>query len=259
MPVARRGRPAPVLLTVAALLGAALAACDAAPGIPGESARPVIEDVRVTPLRDSLASSAPTAEVPLVVETEVGGAGPITVRVRVRYAETDSLAGQAEVEVEPGPVRVEVPLALPRGATGAYDVVVTTEGPDGRLGDEARAVFRFAATNLGPPVVAVNPPLPRPLPTGQDTVQVPIVAAVSDPDGIANVALVIVRDPESGRFIGRLLDDGEGKDEVAGDGVYSAAIEVGSGFPPGTYALEVVAVDRAEAVSEPARFTFTIQ
>ena len=258
MPVARRGRPAPLVLLT--LLGAALAACDAEPGLPVEAALPVIESVRVTPARDSLETAAPTAAVPLAVEAVLGGEGPITVRVLVRYAETDSLAGRAEAEVAPGAVRVEVPLTLPRGATGSYEVEVSTEGPDGRPGDQAAAVFQFAATNLGPPVVVgVNRPAPRTRPAGRDTVQVPILATVSDPDGLANVAAVIAREIESGATIGRLFDDGDGTDDAADDGVYSGAIVVGSDFEPGTYSFEVVGIDRARAVSDPAVFTFTVQ
>ena len=257
MPVARRGRPAPLFLL--ALLGVALGACDAEPGLPVESALPTIESVRVTPVRDSLETAAPTATVPLAVEAVLGGEGPITVRVLVRYAETDSLAGQATAEVAPGTVRVEVPLTLPRGATGTYDVDVSTEGPDGRPGDRASAVFRFAATNLGPPAVTVNAPAPRPRPAGRDTVQVPIVATVSDPDGLANVLAVIARETETGATIGRLFDDGENSDAQADDGRYSGAIVIGSDFEPGTYSFEVVAIDRAAALSEPVPFTFTVQ
>ena len=263
MPVARRGRPALtpptlrgfVLLAAVAVLGA----CDTEPGLPTEAARPTIESVRVTPLRDSLATAAPTATVPRVVEAVVGGEGPVTVRVFVRYQETDSLAGQATAEVAPGPVRVEVPLTLPRGATGAYAVTVSTAGPDGQPGDRAAAVFRFAAASLGPPTVTVNEPAPVARPTGTDTAEIPIRATVTDPDGLANVAAVLVRDPETGATIGRLFDDGEGSDDAAGDGVYSAAVVIGADFQPGTISLEVVALDRAETFSEPATFTFTVQ
>ena len=255
MPVARRGRPA--LLSLAVLV--ALGACDTEPGLPSEAARPVFETVRVTPVRDSLATAAPTATVPLAVEGVVGGEGPITVRVLVRYQETDSLAAEASAEVAPGQFRVEAPLVLPRGATGAYAVSVSAEGPDGQPGDRAAAVFRFAAASLGPPSVTVNEPATVPRPSGDDVAQVPIRATVTDPDGRANVLAVLARDPETEATIGRLFDDGEGNDETAGDGVYSAAVSVTSAFEPGEYTFEVVALDRAETFSEPATFTFRVQ
>ena len=261
MSVARRGRPALVLLALAA--SAPLAACDSEPGLLPEAARPTIESVRVTPVRDSLATAAPTAEIPLAVEAELGGEGPITVRVLVRYAETDSVVAEAVAVAEPGPVRVEAPLALPRGATGDYEVDVTTEGPGGRLGDRAAAVFRFAAASLGPPSVTVE--APATVTAGADgAAEFTVTVAVSDPDGLANVVAVGLREAESEGIALRLFDRGSTQqrpsaDEVAGDGRYTETVRLG-GLQPGTgVALEAVAVDRAGTVSEPAPFTITVQ
>ena len=259
MSVARRGRPALVLLALAA--SAPLAACDSEPGLPPEAARPTIESVRVTPVRDSLATAAPTAEIPLAVEAELGGEGPITVRVLVRYAETDSVVAEAVAVAEPGPVRVEAPLVLPRGATGDYEVDVTTEGPGGRLGDRAAAVFRFAAASLGPPSVTVES-----VSVELDRRGVPVLsvtATATDPDGLANVIAVGIRDAGAEGGVGFRLSDrgpdqGSGADEVAGDGRFTEDLEV-LGIPSGTeIALEVVAFDRAGTVSEPAPFTITV-
>ena len=260
MPVARRGRPAPLFLLT--LLGVALGACDAEPGLPVESALPTIESVRVTPVRDSLETAAPTAAVPLAVEAVLGGEGPITVRVLVRYAETDSLAGQATAEVAPGAVRVEVPLTLPRGATGSYDVDVSTEGPDGRPGDRASAVFRFAATNLGPPAVTVEAPASVPL-GANGVAELTVTVVVTDPDGLANVIAAGLREAGAEGIAVRLFDRGstpqqQSADEVAGDGRYTETIRI-SGVEPGEIMLEAVAVDRAGAVSAPVPFTVTVQ
>lgn len=261
MPVARRGRPAlPLLLAVPVLLGLALAACDAEPGLPSESVRPVVERVTVTPIRDSLATAAPTATIPLTVDAVVSGEGPLTVRVLVRYQETDSLAGQATTVTEPGPVRVEVPLTLPRGATGVYDVETTIEGPDGRLGDGAKAVFRFAAASLGPPVVTVEDASIAPGSNGTSLLTVTV--SVTDPDGLANVIAVGIRQAGTEGIGFRLLDNGpqqgSGADAVADDGRYTEEVAI-SGAEPGEVELEAVAVDRAGTISAPAPFTVTIQ
>ena len=252
MPVAFRGLP--VLLLVA------LAACDAEPGLPPDVGRPVFESVRVTPVRDSLATSAATAAVPLAVEGVLGGA-PATVRVLVRYAETDSLVAEAEAEVAPGAFRVEVPLVLPRGATGAYEVDVTTEGPDGRLGDRASAVLQFAAASLGPPTVRVEAETSVQIDDG--VAEFTVTAVVTDPDGLANVVAVGLRQAGTEGIGFRLFDRGrtvnrESADEVAGDGRYRERVAI-PGAQPGVLELEVVAVDRAGTVSEPASFTVTLR
>ena len=57
----------------------------------------------------------------------------------------------------------------------------------------------------------------------------------------------------------RRFDDGENQDDVAADGRYSAGIVVDASFDPGTYALEVVAIDRAGAERAPAPYTFTVR
>lgn len=254
MPVALR--PAVVLLSVA------LWGCDAAPGFASESALPTFGAVDVSPIAVSLDTEAPTATVPLAVSGTLDAEGPVRVIVLVRYAETDSLVTEAEAEVAPGDFRVDAPFALPRGAIGEYSVRVATEGADGRAGDQAAAVFRFSATNLGPPSVTANTPSPVSRPSGTTVVRVPIVATVADPDGRANIAAVVAVDPASGLTIGRLFDDGPAggaADQTAGDGRYSANVQVTSDFEPGTYELVLVAVDKYGAESEPAPYTFTVR
>ena len=243
-----------VLLPLVAVLGA----CDAEPGLPETVARPVIAGVQISPVRDSLATDEPTATIPLRVEADLEGEGLIEVRVLVRYAETDSLAAQARAEAEPGRVALDVPLVLPRGATGDYEVTVTTEGADGRPGDQAASVFRFAAASLGPPFitdVAVPPSTARP---ARGSTALPIVATVTDPDGRENIAFVVLALPEVG-VLGRLFDAGDGSDETAGDGRYSAGLQIFPDTEVGTFELDAVAVDRAGEQSAPFRFSVTVR
>ena len=256
MPVAPR--PA---VALSALVAATLWGCDAAPGFAAESARPTLSALAVSPLDVALDTDAPTAAVPLTVAGTLGGDGPAGVRVLVRYADTDSLVTEAAHEVAPGPFSLDVPLVLPRGAVGDYAVTVSTEGSDGRGGDRAAAVLTFRAANLGPPTVQVAGGGAVTRPTGAGRATVEIVATTADPDGRENVALVAVQVPEAdgGGLVGRLFDDGRGTDDAAADGVFSGAIVVTRDFEPGTYALEVVAIDRAGALSDPAPFTFEVR
>ena len=254
MPVAPR--PAVALLAVCA----ALAACDAEPGFADLARPPELSAVAVAPVSARLDTDAPTADVPLTVAGTLDAEGATRVLVTVRWAETDSLVAQADAEVaQPGPFRVEVPLTIPRGAVGDYSVRVATEGADRRPGDQAAAVFRFDAASLGPPTLTVNAPDAVNRPTGTATQTVRVEATVSDPDGRANVAIVALQVPDGGGVVGRLFDGGQGSDRVAGDGRYSGGLVVTSDFEPGTYNLEVVAVDRAGEASAPVPFAFTVR
>lgn len=253
----------------AVFLVLAFAACDAAPGFADSTARPVFAEVTITPVDVTLEGSAPVTTIPLAVVGTVEADAPVEVRVLVRYAETDSLVTQAQVTVEPGAFTVDAPVTLPRGAIGDYSVRVYTEGADGRAGDQASALLRFTAENLGAPSVSVNEPAPVTRPSPQATgaaatVDVPLLATVTDPDGTVNVRLVYARLADGGGVIGRLFDDGpgangQGDDEVEGDGVYTAAIPITAGFEPGRYDLEVIAVDRYGAESAPVPFSFTVR
>ncbi|HEX8385334.1 MAG TPA: hypothetical protein VF576_04065 [Rubricoccaceae bacterium] len=252
-----------VLLSAAALGAASvLAACDAAPGLPDEVRRPSVTAFALTPDRDSLGTDAATATVPLVLDATVVGEGEVVVRALVRYAETDTLVAETRVEAQPGPVRIELPLVLPRGATGDYAVTLTTEGSDGRTGDGATALFRFRASSLGPPVVtAVEAAASVTRPTGNRAAPFPIVAVVADPDGLANVAAVLLTDP-SGAVLGQLFDegrDGRTDDAEADDGRYSASLQIPRDAEVGVYEFAVVAVDRAGRQSAPAPFTFEVR
>ena len=251
-----------VLLSAALVAALAFAACDAAPGLPDEVRRPSVAAFTLTPETDSLRTDAATAVVPLVLDVTLVGDGAIGVRALVRYAETDTLVADTLVRAAPGPVRIELPVTLPRGATGDYAVTLTTEGADGRTGDGASAVFRFRAASLGPPVVTdVETAATVTRPTGNRATPFPVVAVVADPDGLANVAAVLLTDP-SGAVLGQLFDEGdEGRsdDAVADDGRYSAALQIPRDAEVGVYEFAVVAVDRAGGQSAPAPFTFEVR
>lgn len=257
----------PRLLRSLAVLGVfapLLAACDnTAPGLPPADARPSVTAFALTPDTDSLGTDAPTASVPLQLAMTVAGEGPVRVRALVRYAGTDTLVANVAQSVEPGPVTLDVPITLPRGATGDYAVTVTTEGPDRRAGDGAAGVFRFRASDLGPPTVtAVEAPASVRRPTSSANVaRLRVVVTAIDPDGRENLAVVLLEQPGVG-VIGQLSDrgraDGSG-DATANDGRYTGDLQIPAGFPVGTYTLNALAVDRAGQFSEPRAFTFTVE
>ncbi len=241
-----------------------LAACDTTTvGLPPDDARPSVTAFALTPDTDSLGTDASTASVPLQIAMTVAGTGPVRVRALVRYTGTDTLVASVAQSVEPGPVTLDVPLVLPRGATGDYAVTVTTEGPDRRAGDGASGVFRFRASSLGPPVVqSVEAAASIRRPTSASNVaRLRIVATATDPDGRENLAVVVLEQAGVG-VIGQLSDrgraDGSG-DATAADGRYTGELLIPSDFPTGTYTLHALAVDRAATFSEPRVFTFTVE
>ncbi len=257
--------PWPVATRIVAVLLAAgaLAACDSAPGLPAADARPSVTAFALTPVTDSLGTDARTADVPLQLTLTLVGTGPIRVRALVRYAGTDTLVAVVTATAAPGPVTLDVPIVVPRGAIGDYSVTVATEGPDRRAGDGASGVFRFRASSLGPPAVAgVTAPASITAPTRQgNTAQLTVVVAATDPDGRENLAVVVLEQPGVG-VIGQLSDRGRGDgsgDATAGDGRYSGALLIPFGFPPDTYTLNAIAIDRSGQASEPVSFTFTVQ
>lgn len=259
---------------LSAALGLTLAACDAAPGLPDEVRRPSVTAFALTPETDTLATDAATAAVPLVLDATIAGEGPVLLRALVRYGGTSSASGldtlvtEVEMEVEPGAVRLDVPLVLPRGATGEYAVTLTTQGRDGRTGDGASGVFRFRAASLGPPVVAgVEAEASITRPTDNRVLTFPITATVTDPDGRANIAAVFLTDAD-GDLILQLFDEGptprSRADQTAADGRYTVALQIvaagrAGALEPGTYELAVVAFDRAGDRSDLAPITFEVR
>ena len=252
---------------LAALL--ALAACDAAPGLPAEVRRPSVTAFALTPAEDSLATDAPTATVPLVLTATLAGEGAVVVRALVRYAESpsrdapDTLTAETRGEAAPGQLRIELPVTVSRGATGDYAVTMTTEGADGRTGDGAEAVFRFRAASLGPPAVTgVTAAASVTRPTSDRPVAFPVSADVTDPDGLANVTVVALFDTDGG-LVAFLYDEGglgrSPADARAGDGRYTGALGVRRDAPAGTVELTAVAFDRAGGQSAPFPLTFEIR
>ncbi|MEM0961487.1 MAG: hypothetical protein AAGK21_02955, partial [Bacteroidota bacterium] len=153
MPVAFR--------SVAAVLIVAVAGCDAAPGLADEVRRPTLADVTLSPVSFALDTDAATAEVPLVVSGDLDSEGLVQALILVRYEETDSLVAEVAAEIPTsGRFEIPAPFAVPRGAIGDYSVRLSTQGEDGRAGDQAVTVLQFSAQNLGAPAASVAPAPP---------------------------------------------------------------------------------------------------
>ena len=86
-----------------------------------------------------------------------------------------------------------------------------------------------------------------------------LVAVVSDPDGLANVSRVRFWNVEAPSATFGLRDDGQGGDEVAGDGRYTATVQIESTNRPGPTTLAFQATDRGGLESQIVEKTITVE
>lgn len=244
----------------------ALAACDTAPGPQPLDARPpVVSDFAFSPdsvFFDDVVVEGDSAAVELSISARVEDSDGGTID-RVAYVVDGQFEGtiaSGTMEVgEDGRYAATVPLLLGRGQRGRYTVLVYAVDDDGLLSNQVRGLFELAGVGLGPPVIdAIDAPTEFQQP---GTLQ--LIAEVSDPDGLDDVARVEVEFPAPFTATFELSDDGQSAgDETADDGRYTATFE-GVQLPPEVetpYALDLTfrAFDRDGLASEDVLFTITI-
>lgn len=154
-------------------------------------------------------------------------------------------------------------LLLSKGSIGKYTILVFATDSKGNISNQARGSLDFQTEGGDPPVIlAITAPdsVSRPAPE-QAAILVNIIAEVTDPDGLDNVAKVVLRTISNQEF--PLLDDGgnDGSpsgDAVAGDGMYTITIQVEStnGLGPNTFRFQ--ATDRSGFESNIVEKTITI-
>jgi len=244
----------------------ALAACDTAPGPqPLDPRPPVVSDFAFSPdsvFFDDVATANDSAAVELSVSVRVADPDDGTID-RVAYVVEGQFEGTiASGAMEPGEdgrYAATVPLLLGRGQRGRYTVLVYAVDDDGLLSNQVRGLFELAGVGLGPPVIdAIDAPSEFQQP---GTLQ--LIAEVSDPDGLEDIARVEVSFPEPFAATFELADDGQSAgDETADDGRFTATFE-GVQLPPEfetPYELDLTfrAFDRDGLASDDVPFTITI-
>lgn len=259
------------LLRSAAVLAGVLplmAGCDEAPGPPALVAEPpAVSDLQLTPSTFEYTGTEDSVRVPIQLSVAVDeGDGGVTVQYVVRRQfESGALAEGALAPVD-GRYAGEASFVVARGAVGLYVVTVVASGAGG-VGNEATALLRYTAEDLGPPTVASASVDPNPVTVpGAFTVS----AQVADPDGLANVARVVLA---SGGAEFALCDDGgagtcgfggtdlpsPSGDAAAGDGRFSRRFSVPAGSGTGDVGFTVQAFDRAGQASEAVPLIVTLQ
>lgn len=229
--------------------------CDSAPGvgdlIPGP---PELSDFSFTPLEFVFEGTGDTAQIPLTLDVAVAFApgASVTVNYFVRRQFETDLVAEGTLASSGGRFSGGETLAIPRGETGLYVITVTVIDDAGQVGNVVTGLLRFASENLGPPVItAIEGPMEF-TPPGQ----LRLIAVVTDPDGLGNIARVEGETPTGVPF--EMFDDGLTLgDEVAGDGRFTATFDVPSATP-GEQTFTFIATDNFGAESEQVSFTVTI-
>ena len=246
------------------------AGCDAEPGPEDPTGRPpVVSNLSFTPEQLDIRS---------LDSTQVqSGAVDIQVDVSVQVTDSDSELDRV-VFVLRSPEQTQDALAFhflessaanqyagsfsitfDTGLTGNYLVEVYAVDSDNLLSNRALGTLSFVNDGQPPVIDEVIAPatIQRPA-TG--TQQEQLVAVVSDPDGVSNVANVVFWNVNNPTATFSLFDDGDqGGDEVAGDGRFTVTIVISSTNATGTNTFAFQATDRSGLKSEIIRVDITVE
>jgi hypothetical protein len=247
---------------------AVLAACDDAPGPPALLPEPPqILDLEVSPLNFNYTGTDPTVTIPLTLSAAVDeGDGGVTVRFVVRRQFEGGALAEGTLAPSGDRYTATASFEVERGDVGLYVVTAVAVG-EGGVGNEATALVRYTAADLGRPVVAGASATPNPVPRGESFT---ITAEVTDPDGLANIARVVL---ENGGAEFQLCDDGNSGvcgfggtdfpspsgDAKPGDGRFSRRFSTSEDQEPGPFEFTVRAYDLAGQVSDPFPLTVIVQ
>ena len=141
-------------------------------------------------------------------------------------------------------------VELATGEIGNYNIVVYAIDNAGLLSNEVLGTFTLMNEGSPPVIDSLDVPgtIQRPATGTQNVV---FAAYVSDPDGLANVASVVFWNTDSPGSTFSLFDDGSsGGDETAGDGRFTATLQISSGNAVGINRFAFQATDRAGLKSE---------
>jgi hypothetical protein len=259
------------LVTALCLGGVLLPGCDSAPGPEAARSRPpVLSDFALSPVQVDLGQVPPDwivgdnvripLEVSVAVQTGDEALAEVGYVVQAPAAGAPPLASGVLEAAAGRQYAATVPVEIPAAEVGVYTVLVFAVDARGQLSNQMRGLLRFAAAG-GPPVIErIEAPdvVQRPSP-GNPAVPLKVVAVVTDPDGLANLAQVLFWNASRPDATFPMADDGENGDDVAGDGHYTTIVQVESSNQPGTNTLAFQAFDRSGLASEVVEKQITIE
>ena len=248
--------------TLAVICTAALSACDSAPGTQDLSrSAPVVKNIQVAPdflALDLIGDTAGVVTTDVSVALDVSDADGDLSMVFIIIGSPipgGSHVGEAELALQTNSrVEVTVSVSIPSGQAGLLSVTAFASDEDGRMSNRIFSSIEVTSGSEPPSIDQIDIPdrVTRPS-QGQPAIDVQIVAHVSDPDGIGNVAFVEVL--VNGRVTPRLCDDGgqgtcntgfgSSGDVAVGDGLFTLTIQIEASNAAGVNTFEFTAVDRS--------------
>ena len=239
----------------------ALSACDQAPGL--------LDDAGVPPELSEFSFSphefiAPPGDADVIV--------PLSLEVTVRDADNDveavsfvvfgdtTIAEGVLASGSGGQYAGRSDVIVPAGEIGVYTVLVFAEDREGMLSNQVRGMMHVSAEGAPPVISMVVAPdtLRRPMP-GEPSALLELIAVVSDPDGLSNIASVEFWNvARPGTKIG-MFDEGADGDAEAADGRYTRIVQINSSNEPGVTTLAFQARDRAGLLSDIVEATTVVE
>jgi hypothetical protein len=139
---------------------------------------------------------------------------------------------------------------LTRSSVGTFTLVVIPFDVFGQSGGDARQSIRITDSRASAPVLlSVDAPDTVRIPeTGTRIIQ--ITARATHPNGVTFIREVLATRTDNRAITFQLLDDGDRNglsgDQTAGDGIFTATLQVPSTNTPAVRTFEYQAIDRAE-------------
>lgn len=251
----------PAAVLAAAIL--ALSACDQAPGLLDDAgAPPELSDFSFSPHQFIAPPGDGNANmvVPLSMEVTVRDPDHDVEAVSFVVFGNETIAEGVLALGSGGRYAGRSDVIVPTGEIGVYTVLVFAEDMKGMLSNQVRGMMHVSAEGSPPVISMVVAPdtLHRPGP-GEPARLLELVAVVSDPDGLANIAAVEFWNAATpGTRIG-MFDEGADGDAEAADGRYTRVVRIESSNEPGVTTLAFQARDRAGLLSDTVEATVVVE
>ena len=244
--------------------------CDSEPGLEDPNGRPpIVANLSFSPEQLDVASLDASqvqdglVEVMVDISVEVTDADSDLDRVvfvlRSPVQEQDALAFETLALSEFNTYGGTFPISFDTGLIGNYVVEVYAVDTDNLLSNRVLGTFSILNQSQPPVIEEI---------IGPDTIQRPesgtrqeqLIAVVSDPDGVSNIANVLFWNVENPGTTFSLFDDGaQGGDDVAGDGRFTVTIVISSTNAVGTNTFAFQATDRSGLTSDIVRKDITVE
>ncbi len=244
----------PFLVAVAAFI----AACDSAPGAEESTVAPIVSALTYTPEFVALAALPPSdvtddsvrfmVSFSVDAKDEDGSVDEVSFAIRSPESQSPVVVSGALEPSSGSRYTGEAEVRIPRGQVGNYTLSIFAVDDSGRMSNTLRGRITFSAEGR-PPVILEVIADPDTILVQRDNV-LTLTAIVDDPDGIENIARVVVRTPNGAER--EMFDDGVSQeDPVAGDGQFRARFEgVNQATPNTTQVFTFQAFDRTGLASE---------